>query len=157
MANIIEVIRKLFSPYYKYVLTAVIFAIFVYVGYYAYNTYYVNPKKDKVYSDVANANQRKGITILFFHVDWCPHCKKAQPEWNKFVDQYNDQEMNGYIIHCQDIDCTKETSDVTRAINEYKIDSYPTIKMIKDEKVIEFDARINQNTLDQFINTMLNN
>jgi hypothetical protein len=65
--------------------------------------------------------------------------------------------MNGYVIKCQDIDCTKETSDVTTAINKYKIDSYPTVKMIKDEKTIEFDARINQNTLDQFVNTMLNN
>jgi thiol-disulfide isomerase/thioredoxin len=157
MANIIESLRKLFAPYYRYILSAVIFVIFVYVGYYAYNEYYIKPQKNKVYSDVANVGQRPIVTIMFFHVNWCPHCKTAKPEWNKFADQYDGKEINGYVIQCQDIDCTNETSDVTSAINRYKIDSYPTVKMIKDEKTIEFDARINQNTLDQFVNTMLNN
>jgi thiol-disulfide isomerase/thioredoxin len=157
MANIIESLRKLFGPYYRYILSAVLFVIFAYVGYYAYNEYYVKPQKNKVYSDVANVGQRPIATIMFFHVNWCPHCKTAKPEWNKFVDQYDGKEINGYVVQCQDIDCTKETSDITRAINKYKIDSYPTVKMIKDEKTIEFDARISQHTLDQFVNTMLNN
>ena len=136
---------------------AVVFVIFAYAGYYAYNEYYVKPNHNKLFGDVANANRRNPVIIYFFHVDWCPHCKKAQPEWDKFANEYNNKELNGYIIKCQDIDCTQETSDVTRAINQYKIESYPTVKMVKDEKTIEFDARINQNTLDQFVNTMLNN
>lgn len=157
MANVIELLRKIVSPYYRYILGAVIFVIFAYAGYYAYNEYYVKPKQNRLFGDVANANRRNPVTIYFFHVDWCPHCKKAQPEWDKFANEYNNKEVNGYIVKCQDIDCTQETSDVTRAINQYKIESYPTVKMVKDEKTIEFDARINQNTLDQFVNTMLNN
>jgi|UniRef100_A0A6C0ATF5 thiol-disulfide isomerase/thioredoxin len=157
MANLIEYLRKLIAPYYKYILIAVVFAIFVYVGNYAYNQYYLKPSQNKIFSDVANANKRTEVIIYFFHVDWCPHCKKAQPEWDKFVNHYNGKEVNGYIINCKDVDCTKETSEVTRVINQYKIESYPTVKMIKDEKTIEFDARINQHTLDQFVETMLNN
>lgn len=157
MANLIEYLRKLIAPYYKYILIAVVFAIFVYVGNYAYNQYYLKPSQNKIFSDVANANKRTEVIIYFFHVDWCPHCKKAQPEWDKFVNHYNGKEVNGYIINCKDVDCTKETSDITRVINQYKIESYPTVKMIKDEKTIEFDARINQHTLDQFVETMLSN
>uniref|UniRef100_A0A6C0D1T7 Thioredoxin domain-containing protein n=1 Tax=viral metagenome TaxID=1070528 RepID=A0A6C0D1T7_9ZZZZ len=157
MANVVEILRRIISPYYKYIIAVVVFAIFTYVGYYAYNEYYLKPNQNRQFNDVANSNRRNPVIIYFFHVDWCPHCKKAQPEWNKFADQYNGKEMNGYTIKCQDVDCTQETSDVTRAINQFKIESYPTVKMVKDEKTIEFDARINQNTLDQFVNTMLNN
>jgi thioredoxin-like negative regulator of GroEL len=156
MANVLDILRKYITPYYKYILAAVIFVIFVYIGNYAYNEYYLKPNQNRLYSDVANANRRTEVIIYFFHVDWCPHCKKAQPEWNKFADQYDGKEVNGYIIKCKDIDCTQETSDVSRVINQFKIESYPTVKMVKDEKTIEFDARINQNTLDKFVNTMLN-
>ena len=96
-------------------------------------------------------------TILFFHADWCPHCKKAQPEWNTFKSQYDGTTVNGYVIKCVDINCTNEKdSSVTASINEYKIESYPTVKMLKDNQVIEFDSKITNTSLNSFVETMLN-
>ena len=92
---------------------------------------------------------------MFFHVDWCPHCKKALPEWNNFKKQFADKEVNGYIVKCVDVDCTDETSDVQNMINKYSIESYPTVKMIKDNNTIEFDSKISTNTLEHFVNSML--
>jgi len=159
MANIIEVLKRYIRPYYYYILGITILSIFIYVTYWSYNTFYLKSasnKKNK-FSDVANANRRnKESSILFFHVDWCPHCKTALPEWNNFKSQNDGKEINGYIIKCVDMDCTNETSDVTRAINQYNIESYPTVKMLKDEQVIEFDSKITANTLNQFVTTMLN-
>jgi len=156
MANFIEVAKKIIRPYYYYILGAVVLIIFVIASYYAYNKFYASKNANK-YSNVANANRRnKEVSILFFHVDWCPHCKKALPEWNTFKQQFDGKELNGYVIKCVDMDCTTESSDVARAINTYKIDSYPTVKMLKDQQTIEFDSKITSNTLEQFVQTMLN-
>jgi hypothetical protein len=156
MANLIEVAKRIIRPYYYYIIGAVVLIIFIYAGVYAYNHFYANKVANK-YANVANANRRnKEVNVLFFHVDWCPHCKKALPEWNSFKQQYDGKELNGYVIKCVDMDCTNETSDIARAINTYKIDSYPTIKMLKNQQTIEFDSKITSSSLDQFVNTMLN-
>jgi thiol-disulfide isomerase/thioredoxin len=155
MAGLYEVINKFLRPYSKVILIVSLVIIFIIVGYYGYQKYGTKPENK--FKDVANANRRnKEATVFFFHVDWCPHCKKAQPEWNSFCTQNDGKEINGYQIKCVDVDCTQETPDVTRAINQYKIDSYPTIKMLRDENVIEFDSKITSSTLNSFVNTMLN-
>jgi thiol-disulfide isomerase/thioredoxin len=157
MANFIEVAKRLIRPYYYYIIATLVLIIFVYAGNYAYNQFYAKKVANK-YANVSNANRRnKEVDIIFFHVDWCPHCKKALPEWNTFKQQYDGKETNGYVVKCIDMDCTTESSDIARAINTYKIDSYPTIKMLKDQQTIEFDSKITVNSLEQFVNTMLNN
>jgi thiol-disulfide isomerase/thioredoxin len=155
MSNLIEVVSKLIRPYYFYILVFVIVVIFSVVGYYGYNTI-MNQKKNK-FTDVANANRRnKEAVVYFFHVDWCPHCKKALPEWSTFVSKYDGKEINGYVIKCMDIDCTKESSDVVALINQYNIDSYPTVKLIRDSTTVDFDSKITSSSLETFVNTMLN-
>ena len=153
--TIVEVLSKYIRPYYYYIITLSVLILFIVVGNYAYSNYI--KKSVNKFKDVANANRRnKEATILFFHVDWCPHCKTALPEWNTFKSQNDGKDVNGYVIKCVDMDCTEETSDITRAINEYHIESYPTIKMLRDDQTIEFDSKITNTALNSFITTMLN-
>jgi thiol-disulfide isomerase/thioredoxin len=155
MAGLIDVVSKYVRPYYFIIISIIILIVFVVIGYYGYKRF--NKQNENRFNDVANANRRnKEATVLFFHVDWCPHCKKALPEWKSFCSQNDGKEINGYKIKCVDIDCTKESADVTAAINKYNIDSYPTVKMLRDENVIEFDSKITSTTLTSFVNTMLN-
>jgi len=155
MAGLIEVITKYIRPYYYHIMVFFIFIIFLTVGIYAYNG--IKTQQKNKFSDVANANRRnRDAVVYFFHVDWCPHCKKALPEWKNFVSKYDGKEINGYRIKCKDIDCTKETSDITELINRYKIDSYPTIKLIKDSSTVDFESKITASSLEKFVNTMLN-
>ena len=155
MANLIEVISKVIRPYYYYIIAFVVLILFVTIGVYSYNN--IQSQQKNKFSDVANANRRnKESVVYFFHVDWCPHCKKALPEWKNFVSKYDGKEINGYIIKCKDIDCTKETSQITDLINRYKIDSYPTIKLIKDSTTIDFESKITASSLEKFVGTMLN-
>lgn len=154
MANIVETLRRMIAPYYYVIISIVLIILFGIAGSYVYNKF-VTEKENK-FSNVSNVNRRnKEATVLFFHVDWCPHCKKALPEWNAFKSQNDGKEVNGYIIKCVDMDCTNETSDITRAINEYKIDSYPTVKMLKSGQKIEFDSKITNSSLNAFVTTML--
>lgn len=155
MPGVIEVISGLIRPYYKYLLISILILIFAFVGQYAYTTYYKKTIDNK-FANVANANRRnKEAEVMFFHVDWCPHCKTALPEWNNFKKQYNNKEINGYIVKCKDIDCTKETSEVTNLMHTYEIESYPTVKLLKDTNTIGFESKITAHTLEQFVNTML--
>jgi thiol-disulfide isomerase/thioredoxin len=158
MASFIEVIKKIISPYSKYILIALLIVIFLLAATYVYNKYYMKDMKkiDNKFADVANANKRTHeVIIYFFNVDWCPHCKTAKPEWEKFAKLYNGKEKGDYIIKCLDYNCTDETAEVTKIINKYNIESYPTIKMLKDNQVIEFDSKITEYTLEQFVNTMV--
>lgn len=154
MANILDVISKIIRPYYYHILIFIVFIIFIVVGYYGYKQI-KSHQKNKL-SDVANANRRNQEAIVyFFHVDWCPHCKKALPEWKSFVSSNDGTLVNGYKIKCIDVDCTNETSDVTDYINKYKIDSYPTVKLVHGTTIIDFETRISKHTLETFVNTML--
>ena len=156
MASFYEVLKTYFLPYYWYFIIAFAFVIFALLAKYGYDNYYAAQSGDaKKFKDVANAEMRDDeLDIFFFFVDWCPHCKTAMPDWVKFSNQYDGKTVNGYKVKCISLNCTEETPDVLTAINEYKIEGFPTVKMVKDGKKIEFDAKISYNTLDQFLNTM---
>jgi thioredoxin-like negative regulator of GroEL len=40
-------------------------------------------------------------------------------------------------------------------INEFKIQGYPTVVLTKNGKNIEYDAKVDESTLQKFINTMV--
>jgi thiol-disulfide isomerase/thioredoxin len=97
----------------------------------------------------------KEAEIMLFSVDWCPHCKTAKPEWDKVKSEYNGKKKDGYTVVFTEINCTNETPQVEKMMNQYKIEGYPTIKMIKDGQVIEFDAKPTAPNITQFIQTVL--
>jgi thiol-disulfide isomerase/thioredoxin len=112
MVKLISYVNILLKPYYKYITGFVLLVLFILVAKFAYDTYFVKFKKNKDFQNVANAKNTKEIcAIYFFYVDWCPHCVKAKPEWQKFKVQYHNKIMNGYILKCYDIDCTKDNGD----------------------------------------------
>jgi thiol-disulfide isomerase/thioredoxin len=112
MAKLIPYINTLFKPYYKYITGIVLLVLFILVSKFVYETYFVKYNKNKELANVANAKNTKQIcAVYFFYVDWCPHCVKAKPEWNNFKDQYNNKVINGYVLKCYDIDCTKDNGD----------------------------------------------
>jgi thiol-disulfide isomerase/thioredoxin len=155
MSGLIEVVSKYLKPYHFRILVISISIIFIIAAYYGYKNYYV--KKNSIFADVANVNTRnKEVIIYMFHVDWCPHCKTALPEWTDFSNKYNGKQINGYILKCVDFNATNDKDpDVKTSLDKYDIESFPTIKMIKEGQVIEFDSKITKNTLDKFVNSMI--
>ena len=50
--------------------------------------------------------------------------------------------INGYKINCVDVNCTNEDdANTTQYINKFNVEGYPTIKMLKDSKVIDFNLQ----------------
>jgi len=155
MTNIIEVINNYIHHYYYYIIAAIMIIIFMAIGFYGYTNYI---KKVDKFSDVANANTRDSdATIYFFHADWCPHCKKAEPDWNSFLNQYDKTKVNGYKIKCVDVDCTSDppSEDAKSLMKTYSVTSFPTVKLLRDDTIVDFDSKITKTTLESFVNTML--
>ena len=92
---------------------------------------------------------------MLFTVDWCPHCKTAKPVWNDVKTEYEGSVINGYKVSFVDYNCTKETAETQSLMDKYKVEGFPTIILIKDNQVIDYDAKPSKTTLVQFLNTVL--
>lgn len=100
-------------------------------------------------------NSGKEAEIMLFYTDWCPHCKTAKPEWEQVKAEYNGKQLHGYTIIFTEVNCTNESPDVEKMMNTYKIEGYPTIKLVKDNQIIDYDAKPTKETLTQFLNTVV--
>ena len=92
----------------------------------------------------------KKADIMLFYADWCPHCTKAKPEWNKVKDKFNGKTVNGYTL------MFSEYNDKDKdKMSKYSISSFPTIKLSKNGNIYNFDAKPSESTINQFISTVL--
>lgn len=133
--------------------------LFVIISYLIYHYAFKNKTKfranrERIEKDNNNTNNNEA-ELLFFYVDWCPHCKTAKPEWEQLKQEYEGKTINGYVVKFGEINCTNETAEVESLINKYNISGYPTIKLIKNGEVIEYDAKPTKATLDKFLNNVL--
>jgi thiol-disulfide isomerase/thioredoxin len=142
------------------IIIFIVVLIFIFVGYTAYKQYTVN--STNFYANRENMPNGKGqttsnntATLMLFYVDWCPHCKTAKPEWDALKTEYENKTVNGYTIVFEEHNCTVEGPEVEKLMDKYKIEGYPTIKLIKDNQVIEYDAKPTKSTMEQFLNTVL--
>ena len=133
-----------------------IIIIFISVSIYFYVSKFKQNFKHNLENNTDNNNNNTSqAELMLFSVDWCPHCKKAKPIWEDLKQEYENKKVNGYTIIFTDIDCTNENPEVEKIINKYKIEGYPTIKLLKNGQVIEYDAKPSKATLEEFLNTVL--
>jgi thiol-disulfide isomerase/thioredoxin len=149
-------IQDLFNN--KYVMIAIIVAVFVITAYFLYSNYANQNNSetitDDIYEEMDN-NDGSEAELMLFHVDWCPHCKTALPEWEKLKQDYANKKVNGHKIIFLEYNCTEESEETTKKMETYKIEGFPTIKLKVEGRVIEFDAKVNKSNLEQFLATAL--
>ena len=125
-----------------------------------YYFYYISPSLKPKYNHNSeqrtnNSASKNTAELLFFFADWCPHCKSAKPIWNDLKVEYENKTINGYKIVFTEIDCSEESAEVEKLMNQYSIEGYPTIKLLKDGQIIEYDAKPSKEILVKFLNTAL--
>ena len=92
----------------------------------------------------------KELVIILFYVDWCPHCVSTKPEWETLVNNMNNKNINGTNVKVQA--CNAEGSAVEKEFaNENNVQGYPTIKLIKENEVVEYNGARNVKELEAFI------
>jgi thiol-disulfide isomerase/thioredoxin len=137
----------------KIIMILFLVAIFIGIAFYIYKTY-ISPRINPSYvenKEILTEEAQKEAVLYFFYTTWCPHCKKAKPEWQKIKDEYQDKPINNTRVIFREVDCDKEEE----VADKFKVDGYPTIKLIKDDQIIEYDAKPNYETLVQFLHTTL--
>jgi thiol-disulfide isomerase/thioredoxin len=127
--------------------------LFITILFIVYNNYIkdVISKKHVLNNEFINTNNTNNeILILYFYTEWCPYCKQSMPEINKFEEYIKGKNASAnYIITLTKIDCDKQST----IADKYKIDAYPSIKLIYQNKVYDYDAKPNKANLIQFMET----
>lgn len=149
----------------KFLIILVIIAFFICASIYVYY-HYVKPKitnlpvnQEYIQNDMEsslngptnNSQNISGATFYFFTASWCPHSKKASPIWEELKEKYNDQIINSHKIVFETIDCEEDPGKA----DEFNISGYPTFKLILNNQVIEYDAKPNLETFEQFLHSTL--
>lgn len=143
-------------------------ALFIGLAYYVFSKY-IEPRYSSRYVQNKEFVQEEpepnyDVDVYLIYTTWCPHCKKlldTNGDWSQIRNRWNGKKVkNKYRINFNQIDGdnTKEVKEFEvkylngnqdNGTNNVKIESYPTIYLIKDNQVIEFDANP---TLDKFTN-----
>lgn len=156
-------LEKVFSKfsnvlqYKKFIAIILVAALFIIIAVYVYRNS-VKQRQPLTHpenkpSPVETLDDKRADLYLFY-TDWCPHCKKTKPEWAQLKKLYeNGKKVNGYTLNFVEVDCetNKDLAD------KFDINGYPTIKLIKGNQVIEFDAKPDVKTLEHFLSTVLAN
>ena len=99
----------------------------------------------------SNTDAIQEVELYIFTVGWCHHSKKAIPIWNQLKDEYDNKPYNGYKINFIQVD-GEESPDLA---DKYKVEGYPTIKLVKGNQIIEYDAKPSVPHLKEFLNSTL--
>lgn len=137
------------------IIVIILAAIFIAAAIWVYNSY-VKPRVDAAYVPNKEFIQEEGglndtADLYFFYTTWCPHCKKAMPVWEKFKEKIQPTGVNGVKINFIEVDCDKDPDTASR----FNVEGYPTIKLSHNKKVVEYDAKPDIDTLNQFLQSSL--
>jgi thiol-disulfide isomerase/thioredoxin len=144
----------------RYLIILVIVLLVIVWGFYGL-VYYLNNKSKETFvgnnefNTNSSSTNEKVATVYLFSADWCPHCKKAEPEWVNFEKEYNNKTIKEYKIQCVKVNCTKSSPESDSLMEKYNVSGFPTVIMIKDGEPITFDAPVKTSTLTQFCYSML--
>lgn len=162
MSQIINILFKNYSELIKLFFIILFLIILIALSVWSYNKYAAPAinKSLQSQSNVSNDGTIEEVQIYFFNVSWCPHCVKAKPDWEKFCDRRNNQTFKKYNIKCvgdeKGVDCTDSGDpEIIMYIQNYNIEHYPTLKMVKGGTTIDFDGKITDDNLEMFIKNVL--
>ena len=122
--------------------------IFIIIMFYVYNNFIKNfiINKHSLNREFAKQSDNSdAVLILFFYTKWCPYCKQSMPEINKFEDYING--LTDQTITITKIDCDEKPT----IADKYKIEGYPTIKLIYKGTTYNYDAKPSKDNLIQFL------
>ena len=164
MPNIVQIFKEALNPRKFYIWIFFLVILLIIGGSYVYRKNYLDMLNVGSKKNIPNTGSTDNIQILFFTVDWCPHCKKAATPWDNFVQNHHNKQFKNAHVTCIKYDMTEKEPDsvyykqyqIAKSMGEkYKIEGFPTIKMLKGDQVIDFDAKITSYSLEKFVENML--
>ena len=152
--------KNMFSSvgsYRNLIIIFILTIIFVVAAIYTYRRYIspkMNPKfvaNSEFSQEETNNKPTEVAELYFFYTEWCPHCKKSMPIWQSLKSDLDNKEIKGVVLNFIEVDCDKDTA----LAEKFNVQGYPTIKLVKGNQVIEYDAKPSKDTLMEFLQTSL--
>lgn len=137
----------------QFLMVLFVVVVFLIASLFIYRRY-ISSDLNKTYvtnNEFTNDGAIESADIYFFYTTWCPHCKTAKPVWEDFKKQIGDNTVNGIKLNFFEVDCDKDTA----TSDKFKVKGFPTIKLLKGNQIIEYDAKPSVATLIEFVNTSL--
>ena len=135
-----------------------ILIIFIILTFYLYSSF-IKPNIQKTHQlnrefiDTSQEYNENDVLMVLFRTQWCPHCKNASMEWNKFKD-YIDRTNSGntkYQVILTQIDCDQNPV----LADKYNIEGYPTVKLFYKGTTYHYDAKVKKDQLIEFLESSI--
>ena len=97
----------------------------------------------------------KQAELLFFFADWCPHCKKAKPIVDEIKNKYDKRTINFHTINVTYVDCTNETQESKRLLEQYDVEGFPTIFLKIGKNVTKYEETPSKDEISKFIEKII--
>jgi thiol-disulfide isomerase/thioredoxin len=134
-------------------LITIVICLFVIVVALYYLYYLKETRKIESFSplkngELKNMNDLKNETVpifIFVYAPWCPHCEKMMGMWGELEEKYKSNDKIIIKKINSDEKLFKEFSKV------HKVDSFPTLLLLKDNKSMEYEEGRDKESLVRFI------
>ena len=92
----------------------------------------------------------KGTTpkMVLYYANWCPHCEKMLPDWDRMKSQANEKGLN---VEVEKHDCAVEEE----LAEEKGINAFPEIRLEKGEEFETYEGPRTTEGLMDFLNEKL--
>lgn len=114
------------------------FLLILISAYIAYNIYKLLNKKHS-----AESFELEGKTLVFVYADWCGHCTRFKPDWEKITILCDKANIKHKALNVDD----ESSADF---IDKYEVTSFPTLIVLKDDQHKKFDGDRSINTILEF-------
>ena len=162
LKNITSSIRSKIKK--KFIIIIVLIAIFIGAAIFVYNKYVapkINPKFVENREFTNHGITENDATLYFIYATWCPHSKKVIKHWETLKNKYDykviKRPVKKFAVTFVEYDGDKQEKEIEEFTKIYnkKIDGYPTIILVRDNEVIEFEAEPTLENLNSFIKATL--
>ena len=145
----------------KFLFIIVLLAIFISLAFFVYNKY-VAPKLNPDFVPNKEFVQKDSdvdeAILYYFRVDWCPICKnKADPVIKELKEFYEKNPPPNIPLTFITINPEKDEGAAEGFEEKFNInvDGFPSIFLVKGDKIVEFNANPTSDTLKEFIQAAL--
>ena len=75
-------------------------------------------------------------SVVICKADWCGHCKKIKPTWDKVSEKVNKDDD----LKMVKINCGEGTPEQKKIMSKYDVDGYPTILIVDNGKATPYEG-----------------
>ena len=91
----------------------------------------------------------KTRSVVICKAEWCGHCKKAAPEFNKLLSASPITLKDGTKATVKILDADKDKSE----ISQYKVKGYPTVLVVDGGQTTEYPGERTASGIINFLNS----